>query len=242
MSGIPKGMPMARWAVDIDNIRSFYRIKPRPKRIPRLLNKFGLEHFKLEKNTLFWKGKEIVFEDKRRAEILGEMDEAYGGVRVLFHRLQKKYIGVHFRYIKRYLMESERRQLKRQKQSSKNQRSFIHEPRPGSLQMDLTFYHGAKMVVFGLIDVFSRWCYYEVIKDKTAPHVAASLKKAIAEFKKLAPQHSIYKVASDDGSEFKSDTQDFLENYREDPKKFPKWRLRVIRQKQPQRLIEALVP
>ena len=31
-----------------------------------------------------------------------------------------------------------------------------------------------------------------------------------------------------------------MENYKEDPEKFKKWRLRVIRQKQPQRLIEAL--
>ena len=217
MTDIPKGIHMARWHIDIENIRGFYRIKPQPKRIPRLLNKFGLENFKMDKNTLYYKNREIVFEDKRREEILRDYDEAYGGVRVLFYRLMKKYIGITIRYIRQYLQESERRQLKQRKQSSKNQGSFIHEPRPGSLQMDLTFYHGAKIVVFGLIDVFSRWCYYEVIKDKTAPKVAAALKNAVAEFKKLAPQHSIYKVASDDGSEFKNETKDFLENYREDP-------------------------
>ena len=75
-------------------------------------------------------------------------------------------------------------------------------------------------------------------------------------FKKLAPQQSIFRVATDAGGEFRKDDrnkgiarnnpkwrmdfQTLLEEYKEDPKKHPKWRLRVEHKKQPQRLIEAL--
>ena len=237
---IPHGVYMARWHIDIDRIRSFYKRKPRPKTLPRLLNKFGLENFELKGDTLYYKNREILVDDKRRAELIDAESKNYGGIRVIYYRLRKKYIGISFRYVQQYLNESERRQLKQRTISAKSQRSFIHAPRPGSLQMDLTFYRGHKLVVFGLVDVFSRWCYYELVKSKKAQDVAPALKNAITAFKKIAPHQSIYVVASDNGSEFKAATKDFLEKYKEDPKKFPRWRLRIIRQKQPQRLIEAL--
>ena len=237
---VPKGVFMASWARDIDTIRSWFRRKPRPKRLPRLLNKFGAENFKLTGDTLYYKGLEIVTDEKRREEILSKEESGYGGSKAVYYRLQRKYIGVPHLVVAKYLGESERRQLKQRTQSAKSQRSFIHAPRPGYLQADLTFYDGHKIPVFGVVDVFSRWCYYEVLKDKTPPKVLAALKAAFASFKSLAPQHSIYKVATDDGSEFKGTFQAFLENYKEDPKKFPKWQMRVVRQKQPQRLIEAL--
>ena len=166
MSEIPLGMHRARWGTDLDIILRFYRRKPRPKQVPRLIRRFGKEHFKIEKNTIFYKNREIVHDDKRRAEIIEKenLEESYGGARVLFHRLQKKYIGIPLRYIQSYLMESERRQLKQRKQSSKNHRSFIHEPRPGSLQMDLTFYHSAKFVVFGGIIYFSPTFFALILK------------------------------------------------------------------------------
>ena len=66
--------------------------------------------------------------------------------------------------------------------------------------------------------------------------------KAVAEFKKLAPNQSIYKIATDDGGEFKLDNRNkglspknpkfkmdwetFWDQYKE---KGPKWRLTFVR-------------
>ena len=57
---IPKGIYIARWVDSIDWIRSYYRRKPRPKAIPRLLRKFGKENFEFKGDTLYYKGLEIV--------------------------------------------------------------------------------------------------------------------------------------------------------------------------------------
>ena len=237
---VPKGVYMANWDGSMDWIRSYFRRKPRPEAIPRLIRKFGEKNFELKGDTLYYKGLEIVTDQVRREKLISEQEKGYGGSRAIYYRLKKKYIGVPYHHVNQYLGESERRQLKANVQSAKKQRSFIHAPRPGYFQADLTFYHGAKFAVFGLIDVFSRWGYYEMVKSKAPDDVAVALKNAFEAFKKLAPHHSIYKVATDGGSEFKGAFRDFLLNYKEDPEKFPKWQLRIIHQKQPQRLIESL--
>ena len=85
---IPQGLYMARWAKDIFWIRSYYKRKPRPKTVPRLLKMFGLENFELKGDTLFFKNREIVIDDKRRAELVEQEKEKYGGIRVIYYRLR----------------------------------------------------------------------------------------------------------------------------------------------------------
>ena len=238
---IPRGVFTANWARKKNYIIKYLRAKKKPKHPPRFFRIFGgAENFKEVKGTLFYRDLEIVLDPDRREKILSEQEESYGGSKAIYYRLRKKYLGITYNHVLSYLNRSERRQLKRTKQSSAKQRSFIHASRPGHLQIDLTFYHNNKFIVFGCIDVFSRWCHYELIKDKTPKSTAAALQKVVALFKSLAPQMTLFMVSTDAGSEFQDDFRAFLENYKEDPKKHPKWKLRIEHKKQPQRLIETL--
>ena len=238
---IPKGVFMANWARKKNYIIKYLRAKKKnPDGLPRFMKLFGEKDVTERNGTLFYRDLEIVTTPERREEILKDHEESYGGSKAVYYRLRQKYIGITYNDVLSFLNQSERRQLKRKKQSSHKQRSFIHASRPGHLQCDLTFYHKNKFVVFGCVDVFSRWCYYEVIKDKTPKHTSAALRNAVALFKKLAPTMSLFMVSTDAGSEFREEFRDFLDNYKEDPKKHPKWKLRVVWKKQPQRLIESL--
>ncbi len=232
---------MANWARKRNYIIKYLRAKKKPAAPPRFFRQFGgAEHFREVKGTLFYRDLEVVIDPARREEILREQEESYGGSKAVYYRLRKRYIGITYQHVLSYLNRSERRQLKRETQSPAKQRSFIHANRPGHLQIDLTFYHKHKFVVFGCVDVFSRWCHYEVIKDKTPKSTAAALRTSVALFKKLAPHQTLFMVSTDAGSEFRDEFRAFLDNYKEDPKKHPKWKLRVVHKKQPQRLIEAL--
>ena len=203
---IPKGVFLANWAASKEWILHYLRAKKKPYQTPRLANKFGLKHLSHKGDTLFYKGLEIITTQKRREEILAEQESAYGGSKAIYYRLRKKFIGITYRHVLSYLGESERRQLKQKKVAGgKKQRAFIHANRPGFLQADCTFYNGNKIVVFGVVDVFSRWCYYEIIKHKQPIDTAVAMDKAIKIFKKLAPHQSIFRVATDAGGEFRKD-------------------------------------
>ena len=149
---IPKGVFLANWAGSKEWILHYLRAKKKPYQTPRLANKFGLKHLSHKGDTMFYKGLEIVTTQKRREEILAEQESAYGGSKAIYYRLRKKFIGITYRHVLSYLGESERRQLKQKKVAGgKKQRAFIHANRPGFLQADCTFYHGNKIVVFGVV-------------------------------------------------------------------------------------------
>ena len=138
----------------------------KPSALPHAIRKLGEEDIKLKDGSVHYKGLEVITDDERKQKILAKEDSAYGGSKAIYYRLRKHYLGISYQNVRDFLNRSERRQLKRSRKKEKSTVSFIHAPRPGSLQADCTFYHGNKIVVFGVIDIFSRWCYYEIIKKK----------------------------------------------------------------------------
>ena len=254
-----KDIPHAAFTIDWARGMHFLKLwlaapdKKKPPALPHAIRKLGKEHITLKEGSVYYKGLEVITDEERKQKILTKEEQAYGGSKAIYYRLRKHYLGISYQNVRDFLNRSERRQLKQSRKNQKSNISFIHAPRPGSLQADCTFYHGNKIVVFGVVDVFSRWCYYEIIKHKQPIDTAAAMIKAVAAFKKLAPDQSIYKIATDDGGEFKLDNrnkglsqknpkfkmdwQTYWDNYKESG---PKWRLTFVREKAPQRLIESL--
>jgi hypothetical protein len=218
------------------------------KHLPRVMRLYGRANFELRGSRVFAFGREIVHTEKRRKEILDDNMERFGGGQKLYSRLNTSFLGISRSDVVSRHRKEERRQLKAEPQVPAGKRTFIVAARPGYFQMDLTFYHGAKIVVFGIVDVFSRWCYYEIIKRKTPKAVLHVLEKAFAAFKTVAPHHKIYKVQADSGGEFKGAVKTFLDAYNEGGELIAqgarkgelKHKLLYRQVAQPQRLIESL--
>ena len=244
----PKGLFNVNWARKAPNIISYLKINPRPKRKPTVVKKFGYDKFKLKGNRLFVFGREVVLDKKLKLDVLSKEETGYGGTRKAYARISKKYLGISAKDVRNYFAESERRQLKMPKQGRGVNRAFIHAPRPGVIEADCTFYHGQKIVVFGMVDVFSRWCHYEVIKYKKPIDTGAALLNGIQKFHRASlNKHKLYEVRTDSGSEFlhdernkgsknpKPDFRSILLDIQSKAKHF-----KIIHRKQPMRIIEGL--
>ena len=233
------------WLNHVDTIKRYFKTK---RGLPRLLRLYGVSNFSVKDSRVYAFGREVVTTQKRREEIMDENMDRFGGGRKLHSRLRTLYFGLSRADIVGRMAKEERRQLKAERVVPAKQRTFIVAARPGYFQMDLTFYHGAKIPVFGLVDVFSRWCYYEVIKKKTPGVVLVALQNAFAAFKTRAPHHKIFKMDADSGSEFKGVVKTFLEGYNEGGERIDKGKhagelkhkLIYKQVAQPQRLIESL--
>lgn len=239
------------WVRNAPFIKKFFSLDKQPKWLPRIMRKYGVKNFQVVDGKIYAFNKEVILDPARIQKILEKEEEGFGGSKKVYYRLRKKHIGISYNAVLDFFNRSERRQLKRETQSTTQQRTFIVAKRPGHFQADLTFYHKAKIVVFGIVDVFSRWCEYTVIKDKTPISTGAALKSAIEKFKKLAPTQTFYKMETDGGSEFikdprnkdadeediKIDFRTYLETYKETSTKH---KLTIIHKNQPQRLIESL--
>ena len=178
--------------------------------VPKVINKYGPAHFRLEKNKVFLFNREIITSDKRRKEILDREENKFGGIRKSHERLMRKYINISRKQLRDFYAGSERRQLKYNFRTASKKKQFIHAPAPGLIQMDLTFYKKSAVPVFGFVDVFSRWAYYERLTSKKASLVIHSIQRAIKEFEKIS-KHRVYKLTSDAGSEFiHKDTKTWL--------------------------------
>ena len=207
-----------------------YLRKEQDKYIPKVVRQFGKENFKLSDNTLFLFGREIVTDKKRKLEILDKEEGRYGGVQKASRRVRDKYIGISRQELSDYFGGSERRQLKARYQKQKANETFIHARNPGTLQIDLTFYKNQKYPVFGAVDVFSRWCYYERVPDKKTISVVKALERCHQEFEKIAKYHKLIKVSFDSGVEFKKDTDAYLKKHN----------ITIDRQVKSRKMIEAL--
>ena len=118
---IPKGVFNVHWKRHVANILSFFALDKRPKRLPRHVRLFGIENFRASNGKVYYRGREIVTDDERVKEILDAQESSYGGSKAIYYRLRKKYIGIHYSDVLKLVNESERRQLKRAKQSSNKQ-------------------------------------------------------------------------------------------------------------------------
>ena len=165
------------------------------------MRKYGPANFKVRNGTLYAFDREVVVDAKRKKEILEKLENSYGGIRATHSRVIRKYIGVSHQAITDFFNTSERRQLKQPKQSKNIQQTFIAASRVGHLQIDCTFYDNARYVVFGAVDVFSRWCWYKLIKSKESKNTGPALKDCVETIERLSGQ-KVYKIETDRGGEF----------------------------------------
>ncbi len=186
-------------------------LKGETKQTPRPVRLFGEDHFKLVDGRLFVYGREVITDVKRKHQILNTAEESYGGQRKAADRINRSYFGISRSDVMLFFSGSERRQLKARHQKSKRQNAFIHARSPGVLQIDLTFYRGAKIPVFGAVDVFSRYAYYERVPGKRADLVVKAMQNCLKHFNGiLAKDRKIVKVSSDAGVEFQAEFKQFL--------------------------------
>ena len=200
------------------------------KYVPRAVQRFGKEKFKIKDGTLYLLGREIVTDKKRKLEILDKEEGRYGGVLKAIARVKEKYIGISRKELADYFGGSERRQLKARYQKQKASETFIHARSPGTLQIDLTFYRNQKLPVFGAVDVFSRWCFYKRVLDKKTASVVNALEECHKKFEEISKYHKLKKVSFDSGVEFKKDTDAYLK----------KNNITIDRQVKSRKMIEAL--
>ena len=124
------------------------------KYVPKVVQQFGKENFKLSDNTLFLFGREIVIDKKRKLEILDKEEGRYGGVLKASSRVRDKFIGISRQEIADYFGGSERRQLKARYQKQKANETFIHARNPGTLQIDMTLYNSVR--------IFAGWYHLHI--------------------------------------------------------------------------------
>ena len=179
--------------------------------IPKVVNIFGIENFQYKDKKLFLFNREIVTDEKRMNEILDKTEEKYGGIRKAHWRIMRSYINISRAKLHTYFAGSERRQLKRRHRTSKKTGNFIVASRPGNLQIDLTFYRGQKVPVFGAVDIFSRWAFYERVSSKSSLLVIEAIKRCVKAFEKVS-KHRVYNLSSDSGSEFKGAAKKWLDD------------------------------
>ena len=208
-----RGLRHRKWTqVYVDYILRF--LKGETKQTPVVVRKYGgKEKYENRNGKLFIYGREVIIDPQRRNKILNEEEENYGGQRKAADRIARKYFNITRQHVVDFFSGSERRQLKARQQRTQRIESFIHATRPGTLQVDLTFYRGAKIPVFGAVDVFSRYAYYERVPNKRADFVVKAMKNCIAHFNKvLHKDRKITKVSSDAGVEFQAEFKQYLKN------------------------------
>ena len=191
-------------------------LKKETKQTPRIVSLYGgPSRFELIDKKLFVYGREVVLSDKRKLEIINKAEGGYGGLRKAADRLNRFYFNITRKDVSELFKGSERRQLKARQQKVSKTESFIHAGRPGTLQVDLTFYRASNIPVFGAVDVFSRYAYYERVPNKRADTVVKAMQNCIAHFKKV--MHSdrrIVKISTDAGVEFQAEFKAFLKKER----------------------------
>jgi hypothetical protein len=202
-----KSMSNYKWDTHVPNVIKF--LTKKSSVVPKVVNVFGVQNFRVDKDKLFLFDREIVTDEKRLGEIIDKAEESYGGVKKSHWKIMRSYINVSRNRLEKYFAGSERRQLKRRHRTSKKTGNFIVASSPGNIQIDLTFYRGQKVPVFGAVDIFSRWAYFERVSSKSSSLVIEAIKRCVAEFQKVS-KHRIYNLSSDAGSEFKGAAKDWL--------------------------------
>ena len=246
MTNPPKGAHNINWKRKAPWVLSYLAMDKKPKSVPAVMRKYGIENFKKKNGKLFLYERQIVYDAKEKAKILEGLEEGYGGAQSAYSRIQRHYIGITLRAIQKFFNESERRQLKRPKGSVNRQKTFITTSSVGSIEADCMFFRGSgsKLIsVFGFVDQFSRYVFYKTIPNKTPWSTGAALKEGIEKFEKLLGGARVYKCRVDGGAEFFSDPRNDqlpLKDQKVDFKGYCKKRkIHLVAKKQPARMIES---
>ena len=178
--------------------------------VPKYVKRFGQQNFKVKNDVLFFKDKEIVTDFKRKQKLISAEEGLYGGQAKAYHRLRQKYINISRSDVEHIFRGSERRQLKARYQPQKN--NFMYAGRPGHVEIDLTFYRGQKLPVFGVIDVYSRYVYYRRLPNKRTDSVVKELKRFLKLFHSIS-KYKVHKISTDSGAEF-ADFQAYIDDLR----------------------------
>ena len=194
------------WKKRLETVRLYLTDEKRTI-VPALVKKFGEENFKVKDKKVFLNGKEIVVDEKRKTAIISAEEDKFGGQTKAFDRLRRKYIGISRADVERVFRGSERRQLKARYTPKKE--NTLYAGRPGQIEIDLTFYRNQKLPVFGAIDVYSRYCYYERVPNKRAGSVVVILEKFIKKFESIS-NFKVKIVKTDSGVEFQKEFAAFL--------------------------------
>ena len=200
---------MMKWEKHLPIVKLFMTDEKRTF-LPKVMKLFGKENFTIKDGVVFLSGKEIVADPERKREIIEAEEDKYGGQTKAYERLSRKFVGISRRDVQKVYQGSERRQLKARYQKQKKGSNFIRANRPGHVEIDITFYRGQKLPVFGAIDVFSRYAYYKRIPDKKAASLLVVLKEFMKKFEAIS-KFKIFKVSTDSGSEFQKSFTKFLE-------------------------------
>ena len=161
-------------------------LKKETKQTPRIVSRYGgPDKFELVNGKLFVYGREVVLDEKRKHEIINKAEGGYGGLRKAADRINRMFFNISRNDVRELFKGSERRQLKAHQQKSNKNESFIHANKPGVLQVDLTFYNASNIPVFGAVDVFSRYAFYERVPNKRADTVVKAMQNCLAHFKKV---------------------------------------------------------
>ena len=198
-------LSMIRWNKHVQKIKMYLTGKDRT--VPAIMKRFGTEKFTMKGDSLFYDKREIIYDAEQKKKIIEQEDEKYGGQTKAFERLSRRYLGISRRDVAKGYRGSERRQLKAR--FTRTDRNRIKALKPGHIEIDITFYKGFKIPVFGAIDVFSRYAYYERIPDKKAISVLSVLKNFIKKFENNTIQ-KVYKISTDSGSEFQKEFTEYL--------------------------------
>lgn len=206
-----KTLTNIRWEKHIEKIKLFFTDKNRTIE-PKYVKRFGAKNFKVTGNKVYLFDKEIIVDKEQKLKIIHDEDEKYGGVRKAHDRISRKYIGISRIDVEKGFRGSERRQMKQSYHPQKVNQIFA--PRPGHVEIDLTFYRGQNIPVFGAIDVYSRYIYYKRVPNKRTATVLVVLKEFIKKFKEVT-KFPVYKISTDSGVEF-ADFKKFADSHKEE--------------------------
>ena len=156
----------------------FPKATPPPKLDPELLKWKG--------DTMFYDGREVVRDDKRREAILADLYESVDtpyGINQLQRVLTQRYIGITQKHLREFLHGHEAWQLRYPTRDSAKDRSYLLASKPGFLECDYTFRDNAskglnsnRNYLFTCIDRFSRYAWVIARQDKTATGTTEAFK------------------------------------------------------------------
>ena len=106
-----KSLANIKWKKNAEIVQKFLTDEKRTF-LPKVISKYGVENFRIEKDKLFLFNREIITTEKRRKEILDTEENKFGGIRKSHERIMRLYINISRKQLRDFYAGSERRQLK----------------------------------------------------------------------------------------------------------------------------------
>ena len=227
---IKQSLRQTQWGLHLYKIRAWLKKK---KYVPRIVRKYGIKNFRFEgspeHSKIYLFNRLIIDNEADRKSIFDSVMKNYGAVVKTMRYLHRSYLGISYEDVRKRHKREERRQLKAERHKPAKRKTFIAVDGPGVIQCDTTFYNGHKWPVHGFVDVFSRFGFYVLTKDKTAEEALWAFKICARAYKQHT-NYRIFRVETDAGGEFKKGFATYCK----------KNKIHLVSKKQPQRLIESL--